>query len=140
RLNPPSLSIDCSTGCGSCTSCHATVLVHPIASAIASSQGNPYGQHSAHSGFGDKASAEQLHPSSVRPYLLGRERSRTPLPHWQQEEVAALMGVTPMMCEALASLRRAQLYLTERALSLALALASGIGYLSSASWEQAPVS
>src|SRR5437773_12073186 len=64
-----SLSIDCATGWGFCHSCHATVLVQPIASAIASSQGNRYGQHSAHSGFGDKASAEHLHPSSVRPYL-----------------------------------------------------------------------
>ena len=44
------------------------------------------------------------------------------------------------MREALASSRRAQLYLTERALPPALALASGVGYLSRAAWEQAPVS
>ena len=44
------------------------------------------------------------------------------------------------MREALASSRRAQLYLTERALPPAIALASGVGYLSRAAWEQAPVS
>ena len=44
------------------------------------------------------------------------------------------------MREELASSRRAQLYLTERALPPAIALASGVGYLSRAAWEQAPVS
>ena len=44
------------------------------------------------------------------------------------------------MRAALASSRRAQLYLTERALPPAIALASGVGYLSRAAWEQAPVS
>ena len=50
------------------------------------------------------------------------------------------MAVAPLMREALASSRRAQLYLTERALPPAIALASGVGYLSRAAWEQAPVS
>jgi hypothetical protein len=35
---------------------------------------------------------------------------------------------------------RAQLYLTERGIPATLALASGVGYLSRAFWEQAPVS
>ena len=93
-----------------------------------------------HSGFGDRASAEHLHVPSVRPYLLRRVRSTTSLPHWQQEEVAALSAVAPLMREALASSRRAQLYLTERGIPPAIALSSGVGYLSRAAWEQAPVS
>jgi len=44
------------------------------------------------------------------------------------------------MREALAVSRRAQLYLNERALPPASALASGIGYLSRAAWEHTPVS
>ena len=136
-----SLSIDLGTGWGFCHSCHATVLVQPNAPVIASSQGNRYGQRSANGGgFGDRASAEHLPVPSVRPYLLRRVRSTTSLPHWQQEEVAALIAVAPLMREALASSRRAQLYLTERALPPAIALASGVGYLSRAAWEQAPVS
>src|SRR6516225_6458946 len=84
-----SLSIDLGTGWGFCHSCHATVLVQPLAPGIASDQGNTYGQPNAHAGaFGDEASAEHLHPSSVRPYQVRRDRSAFPLPHWQQEEVA----------------------------------------------------
>jgi hypothetical protein len=136
-----SLSIDLGTGWGFCHSCHATVLVQPNAPVIASSQGNRCGQLSAYSsGFGDGASTAHLPMHSVRPYPLRRVRSATSLPHWQQEEVAALIAVAPIMREALASSRRALLYLTERALPPALALASGVGYFSCAAWEQAPVS
>ncbi len=135
-----SLSIDCATGWGFCHSCHATVLVQPNAPVIASSLGNRYRQRSAHGGFGDGASTEHLPVPSVRPYLLRRMHTATSFPHWQQEEVAALIAVAPMMREALALSRRAQLYLNERALPPALAQASGIGYLSRAAWEQAPVS
>jgi Toprim domain len=135
-----SLSIDLGTGWGFCHSCHATVLVQPGASVIASSQGNRCGQPNAHSGFGDRASAEHLHVPSVRPYLLRRVRSTTSLPHWQQEEVAALSAVAPLMREALASSRRAQLYLTERGIPPAIAISSGVGYLSRTAWELAPVS
>ena len=135
-----SLSIDLGTGWGFCHSCHATVLVQPNAPVIASSQGNRCGQRNAHSGYGDKASTEHLPVPSMRPYLLRQVRSTTSLPHWQQEEVAALVAVAPIMRKALASSRRAQLYLTERALPPAIALESGVGYLSGAAWEQAPVS
>jgi Toprim domain-containing protein len=135
-----SLSIDLGTGWGFCHSCHATVLVQPYAPIIASNQGNRYGQHNAQSGFGERASAAQLHVPSVRPYLLRRVHTTTPLPQWQQEEVAALRAVAPLMRAALASSRRAQLYLTERGIPATLALASGVGYLSCAAWEQAPVS
>src|SRR6266567_7777931 len=119
-----SLSIDLGTGWGFCHSCHATVLVQPITPVIASGQGNRYGQRSSHSGFGERASTEQLPVPSVRPYLLRRVRSTTPLPHWQQEEVAALRAVAPLMRAALASSRRAQLYLNERGISPAIALAN----------------
>ena len=136
-----SLSIDLGTGWGFCHSCHATVLVQPNAPVIASGQGNRSGQRRANGGgFGDRASAEHLPVPSVRPYLLRRVRSAIPLPQWQQEEVAALIAIAPLMREALASSRRAQLYLTERALPPAIALESGVGYLSRAAWEQAPVS
>jgi Toprim-like len=136
-----SLSIDLGTGWGFCHSCHVTVLVQPIASVIASSQRKRYGQNSANGdGFGDRASATHLPVPSVRPYLLRRVRTTTPLPHWQQEEVAALRAVAPFVREALASSRRAHLYLTERGIPATLALASGVGYLSRAAWEQAPLS
>src|SRR5713101_9483238 len=110
-----SLSIDLGTGWGFCHSCHATVLVQPMAPGIAIDQGNTYGQRNAPAGaLRDEASAEHLHPSSVRPYQLRRDRSAFPLPHWQREEVAALTAVAPLMREALVSSRRAQLYLNER--------------------------
>ena len=134
-----SLSIDLGTGWGFCHSCHATVLVQPHAPVIASSQGIRCEQRSAHGGFADRASAEHLSVPSVRPYLLRRERSAIPLPQWQQEEVGALRAVAPLMREELASSRRAQAYLAKRALPPAIALASGVGYLSRAAWEQAPV-
>ena len=136
-----SLSIDLSTGWGFCHSCHATVLVQPNAPVIAIGQGNRYGQCRANGGgFGDGTDAEHLPEPSVRPYLLRRVRSTTPLPHWQQEEVAALIAVAPIMRAALASSRRAQLYLTERDIPATLALSSGVVYLSRGAWEQAPVS
>jgi Toprim-like len=136
-----SLSIDLGTGWGFCHSCHATVRVQPIAPVIASGQGNRYGQRSANDGgFGDRASAQLLPVPSMHPYQLRQMRSTTPLPHWQQEEVAALKAVAPIMRAALASSRRAQLYLNERALPPAFALASGVGYLSRAAQEQVPLS
>jgi len=136
-----SLSIDLGTGWGFCHSCHAIVLVQPNAQVVTSSQGNRCGHRSTdRGGFGDRASAEHLSVPSVRPYLLRRERSAIPLPQWQQEEVGALRAVAPLMREELASSRRAQAYLAERALPPAIALASGVGYLSRAAWEQAPVS
>ena len=135
-----SLSIDLGTGWGFCHSCHATVLVQPMAPVIASSQGNRYGQSSAHSELSDRASTAHLPVPSVRPYLLRRVHTTTPLPHWQQEEVAALLAVAPIMRAALASSRRVQLYLSERGIPAKLALACGVGYLSRAAWEQAPVS
>ncbi|MGZ3644289.1 MAG: hypothetical protein ACXVCM_10590, partial [Ktedonobacteraceae bacterium] len=134
-----SLSIDLGTSWGFCHSCHATVLVQPHAPVIASSQGIRCEQRSAHGGLGERASAEHLSVPSVRPYLLRRERSAIPLPQWQQEEVGALRAVALLMREELASSRRAQAYLAERALPPTIALANGVGYLSRAAWVKAPV-
>jgi hypothetical protein len=136
-----SLSIDLGTGWGFCHSCHATVLVQLHASIIAGDQGNRCEQRCANGGgFGDTTSAGHRPVQSVRPYLLRQERSAIPHPHWQQEEVTALMAVAPLMREELASSRRAQLYLTERALPPAFAQTTDVGYLSRAAWEHAPVS
>jgi len=49
------------------------------------------------------------------------------------------MIVAPLMREALASSQHEQVYLNERGIPLAIALAGGIGYLSCAVWEQANV-
>lgn len=134
-----SLSIDLATGWGFCHSCHATVLVQSLASVLANDQGNSYGQRYAHSGFSGTNTAQWAQPSA-RPSQLRQGHTTTPLPHWQQEEVAALMTITPLMREALASSQRAQRYLTERALPPMLALATGVSYLSRTAWEHAPVS
>ena len=84
-----SLSIDCGTGWGFCHSCHATVLVQPSASVIASGQGNRCGQRSAHGGFGDesKRSTSACALGAPIPAYDGCITA-TSLPHWQQEEVA----------------------------------------------------
>lgn len=135
-----SLSIDLATGWGFCHNCHATVLVQPMASVITKGQENMYGQWNAHaSAFGDKASAEHLRPL-LRPYQVRGDRSASPFPHWQREEGAALLAVAPLVRKALASSRRAQRYLNERGIPPAIALATGVGYLSRAAWEQALVS
>jgi 5S rRNA maturation endonuclease (ribonuclease M5) len=134
-----SLSIDLATGWGFCHSCHATVLVPSMASVIASEQGNSYGQRCAHSGSGGTNTAQWAQPA-VRASLVGQVRTTTSLPHWQQEEVAALTTMTLMMHEALASSQRVQRYFVERNLPHTLALATGVGYLSRTAWEEAPVS
>src|SRR6516225_6213732 len=136
-----SLSIDLDTGWGYCHSCHATVLVQPEASVITNGHGNVHGHHHAHAFVFDDEVSTELRPSStLHPCQRRKVRLAAPLPHWQREEVAALRAVAPLICEALVSSRRAHLYLTQRALPPTLAQASGVGYLSRAAWEQAPVS
>ena len=136
-----SLSIDLGTGWGFCHSCHATVLVPSMASVIGMSPENTYGQRKGPNGAcsGDTRDMH-LHPNADRSFQVRPAHGTVPLPLWQQEEVAALRAVAPVMHEALFSSRRAQWYLTQRALSPTLARASGVGYLSRAAWEQAPVS
>ena len=136
-----SLSIDLGTGWGYCHSCHATVLVQHMASVIARRPENTYGHHKVHTvAFSDEVSDLHFHSTSDRSYQARLAPRTIPLPLWQQEEVAALRTFLPVMREALTSSRRAQLYLAERALPTALAKACGVGYLSRAAWEHAPVS
>ncbi len=136
-----SLSIDLDTGWGFCHSCHATVLVQPGVSDITSGQGNAHGHRHVHACvFDDEVSTELRPHSSLHPCQGRKVRVAAPLPHWQREEVAALTAVAGLMRDALASSRRTQLYLTQRGIPPALAQASGVGYLSRAAWEKAPVS
>ena len=134
-------SIDLGTGWGFCHSCHATVLVQPSAPVIASSQGNRCGQRSA-----DIAGLviEQAQNICLCPLCAHTCYDGCVLQHLfhtgNKRKWLLSVAVAPLMREALASSRRAQLYLTERALPPAIALASGVGYLSRAAWEQAPVS
>ena len=84
-----SLSIDLATGWGFCHSCHATVLVPSMASVIASDLENSYRQRCAHNGS-DGTNTAQMAQQAMHTSLVGQVRTTTLLPHWQQEEVAAL--------------------------------------------------
>src|SRR5260221_12419307 len=131
-----SLSIDSSTGWGFCHCCHATVLVETIDPMIADKRGNRYERRGAESDTRSPPTCvAHLPPSSLRPYSVRRVPPTTTIPHWQQDEVAALMAVAPLIRESLVSSDHAQEYLNERGISPAVALASGIGYLSRAVWE-----
>jgi hypothetical protein len=135
-----SLSIDPDTGWGFCHCCHATVLVKATGSRLVDGRGNGYEQHDASGNIGTLSSHTYRRSSSpMCPTLDRRVRSATTLPHWQQDEVAALAAVAPLMREVLASSQRAQLYLNERGVPLTIVQASGVGYLSRSVWEQAPV-
>src|SRR5260221_10826815 len=132
-----SLSIDSSTGWGFCHCCHATVLVETINPMFTGRGGSRDERRGADSETRSPPSCvAPLPPSSFRPDVIRRVPPATPIPHWQQDEVAALMAVAPQMPEFLLSSEHAQAYLNERGIPLATALASGIGYLSSAVWEQ----
>jgi hypothetical protein len=141
-----SLSIELATGWGFCHCCHVTVLLETVPPTIVGRPVKGHDRHGTDGGTfigtlsGSGASKDHLPAPSVQPSLAQRGQSATPLPLWQREEVAALRAVAPLMREALATSRRAQLYLSERGLPPALALASGVGYLSRTVWEQAPVS
>ncbi len=135
-----SLSIDSSTGWGFCHCCHATVLVETSNPMIADKRGSRDERRGADSDTRSPSPCiAPLPPSSFRPYQLRRAPPAAPIPHWQQDEVAALVAVAPLMRESLASSEHAQGYLNERGIPLATALASGSGYLSRAVWEQANV-
>jgi hypothetical protein len=133
-----SLSIDSSTGWGFCHCCHATVLVETSDPMITGRRGSRDERRGADSDTrSPRPCVDPLPPSSLRPDPVRHMRSATPTPHWQQDEVAALAAVAPLMRESLASSEHAQGYLNERGILLAIAQASGIGYLSRAVWEQA---
>src|SRR5712692_5449812 len=135
-----SLSIDSSTGWGFCHCCHATVLVETSDPMITGRGGSRDERRGADSETrSPPPCVDPFPPSSLRLDPVRRVPPATPIPHWQQDEVAALMAVEPLMRESLASSQRVQVYLNERGIPLAAALASGIGYLSRAVWEQANV-
>jgi hypothetical protein len=128
-----SLSIDSSTGWGFCHCCHATVLVETSEPMIADRGGSRYERRGADSETrSPRPYVDPLPTSSLRPDPVRRAPPAAPIPHWQQDEVAALMAVAPLMGESLASSEHAQVYLNERGIPLATALASDIGYLSRA--------
>jgi hypothetical protein len=135
-----SLSIDSSTGWGFCHCCHATVLVETSNPMIVGGGGSRDERRGA---GGEKLApppcVDHFPPSSLRPYPVRRVPSAITIPHWQQDEVAVLMAIAPLMRESLASSEHAQVYLNERGIPPAVALASGSGYLSCAVWEQANV-
>ena len=134
-----SLSIDPETGWGFCHCCHATVLVTPTGSGLGGGRAYAHAQRNASSNiltFPPRADHRSSPPA--RPSLVQHTHRVTTTSGWQQEEVAALAAVTPLMCEALASSRRVWLYLSERGIPLTLAHASNVGYLSRAVSEQAP--
>jgi hypothetical protein len=135
-----SLSINSSTGWGFCHCCHATVLVETSGPMITGRGGGKYERRAADSDTrSPPPCVAHLPPSSLRPDSVRPGRSATLIPRWQQDEVVALMAIAPLMRESLASSEHAQVYLNERGIPLATTLASGIGYLPRAVWEQANV-
>src|SRR6266700_1248947 len=99
-----SLSIDSSTGWGFCHCCHATVLVD-VGDPMITGRG---GSRDERRGTGGETLAplpcvDHFPPSSFRPDVIRPGRSVPPLPRWQQDEVATLMAVAPLMRESLAS-------------------------------------
>jgi len=135
-----SLSIDSSTGWGFCHCCHATVLVETSGTLIPDRGESRDERCRAENNTRSPPSyIAPLPTSSFRPDPVRSGRTAIPLPRWQQDEVAALIAVTPLMSEALTSSRRAQAYLNERDIPPAIAHAARIGYVSRSVWERAPV-
>jgi len=133
-----SLSIDASTGWGFCHCCHATVLVETSNPMIANREESRDERRRADNETRSPSSCiAPLPSSSLRPGSARSGRSATPLPRWQQEEVAALVAVTPLLRESLTSSEHAQAYLGERGIPPAIAHAAGIGYVSRSAWELA---
>jgi len=127
-----SLSIDPESGWGYCHCCHATVLVQQL---DRKRNGHaPPGTSLSCSSNGD------VHAAIGRGYSYRHSQARlrnVPAPPgWQQEEQVALTHLASLLRASLLTYRRAQAYLDERGIPLALAEGSGIGYLSRVAWEQ----
>lgn len=130
-----SLSIDVHSGWGYCHCCHSTVLVEQYAPDVAETLQR--GEYAGDSACGPPFSADIRRGSpvpehGVKPYISA---ARSP---WQREEMAALEATWPLMRNELTSWR-ASAYLDERAISPEVAEAQGVGYLSRAAWEDAPI-
>jgi hypothetical protein len=129
-----SLSIDADTGWGYCHCCHATVLVEEYAPQVAETV-RRRGKQVSESLAGPVRRADlrrapaspapQPHPPAVRP-------------QWQRDEVTALCATWPLMRDELTG-ARVSAYLDERGIPPEIASMAGIGYLSRAVWEAAPV-
>ena len=131
-----SLAISRAHGWGYCHACHATVFVEECDPVLAERlqreqpcRGSDFSRPTQHAVFPERKPC----PSIARPYTPA-----TP-PRWQHDEVAALTASVPLMREALTTSELARAYLDERGLAPAVAQTSGVGYLSRAVWEQAPV-
>ena len=137
-----SLSIDRASGWGFCHCCHATVLVEAISSVLAAAARQSDGaeeQDAQSQAAVMRTSAEQrILAPSAGPHLAPQACPITRIPDWQREEVAALTAALPLARQALAASRRVQRYLAERGLPVSVALATGVGYLSRAIWQELP--
>jgi DNA primase len=129
-----SLSIDADSGWGYCHCCHATVLVEEYAPEVAET----VRRHSEHV---DDSLSGLPHVADLRRTLASRTAQPRPpaaRPQWQHNEVAALCATWPLMRDELAG-ARVSAYLDERGIPPEIARMAGIGYLSRAVWEAAPV-
>ena len=122
-----SLSIDCTTGWGYCHCCHATVLVEDRSPEIA-----------ARLKRNARIQSQDCSPPLDKPIHRASPNQEpatfAPL-SWQCHEVAALFSILPAMQAALATSRRVQRYLAARCIPLPLAQATGVAYLTRATWE-----
>ena len=128
-----SMSIDAQSGWGYCHQCHATVFVEDYNTQIAATLKR--GEYHGDSLSGPPASADIHHSRST---YAARARPPISRPRWQRDEVAALCASWSLLQEELAS-ARADAYLNERVIPPEIADAAGVGYLSRAAWEDAPV-
>lgn len=139
-----SLSIDASNGWGFCHACHATVFVEEADPDVAERlRQEPRGERLCDPPPSPSPSAAgeprgfQRPVSRIIPPSSALPRAAS-VPQWQRDEVAALHATWPLMREALVSWR-ASTYLRERGIPPDLAASCGLGYLSRAVWQDAPV-
>lgn len=130
-----SLSVDADSGWGYCHCCHATVLVEEYAPDVAETvrrHGEQVGESLSAPVRGAGADLRRV-PASPAP------QPRPPaVRQWQRDEMAALCATWPLMRDELAS-ARASAYLAQRGIPPQVAEAQGVGYLSRAAAEMAPV-
>src|SRR5579872_5424005 len=125
-----SLSIDPESGWGYCHCCHATVLVQQL------DQNRSWEGHGSVVFAREPPSPDSASRGGGYSYSRGLSHAPSVQPTWQQEECAALTTLAPLLRSSLLTSLRAQAYLEERGIPIALAQVSGMGYLSRAVWEQ----
>jgi hypothetical protein len=126
-----SLSITRATGWGRCFNCGAMVLVaewnRPTAKRLLYFYYRGL-TSAALPSYQPPSIESRRRPFVFQPMLLPPPKS---IPRWQQDELDALRALDEQMRQALVYSRRARMYLRERGIPLAVALASGVGYLPS---------